>query len=46
MRAGNILLIAGGVVAAAGITWFVIGSRQSNAAVAVGPATVSLSVQF
>jgi hypothetical protein len=46
LRVGNVLLVAGGVVAAAGITWFVLESRKQNATVAIGPSSVSLSVHF
>jgi hypothetical protein len=46
MRVGNVLLIAGGVLAATGIVWFALGSKEQNANVAVGPSSVWLSVRF
>ena len=51
MRAANVLLIVGGVVATTGITWLVLDQRRASATtttarIGVGPGSVWLTVEF
>lgn len=52
MRSANLTLIAGGVVAAAGLTWWIVDialhrePRRSTTALQVGPGSVAVSVAF